>query len=75
MAQDIRVMFVKFADRIHNLKTLEYHDDTKKADRVALESLMVYAPIAARLGMYHFKSLLEEFSFRWLEPEAYARVT
>jgi len=75
MAVDIRVMFVKFAERVHNLQTLQYHETQEKADRVALESLMIYAPIAARLGLYHLKNLLEEYSFRWLEPDAYARIT
>lgn len=75
MAVDIRVIFVKFAERIHNLKTLKHHDKKEKADRVALESLMVYAPIASRLGLYHFKNLLEEYSFRWLQPDAYRRIT
>ena len=75
MAEDIRVVFVKFAERIHNLKTLAAHDKKEKADRVALESLMVYAPIASRLGLYHFKNLLEDLSFRWLEPTAYSRIT
>jgi len=73
MAEDIRVMIIKFADRIHNLKTLDYLPK-KKAYRIALESLEIYAPIAHRLGMGEFKSLLEDLSFPYIYPKEYTKV-
>ncbi|HYE60346.1 MAG TPA: RelA/SpoT family protein [Candidatus Kapabacteria bacterium] len=73
MAEDIRVMIIKFADRIHNLQTLE-HLAPEKQYRVALESLEIYAPIANRLGMGEMKGLLEDLSFRYVYPKEYQRV-
>lgn len=73
MAEDIRVMIIKFADRIHNLSTLDSLPE-KKRHRIALESMEIYAPIANRLGMGEFKSLLEDLSFKYLEPKEYERV-
>lgn len=73
MAEDIRVMIIKFADRIHNLSTLDSLPE-KKRHRIALESMEIYAPIANRLGMGEFKSLLEDLSFKHLEPKEYDRV-
>ncbi len=68
MAQDIRVIFVKLADRIHNLRTLDYVRKEKQ-ERIARESLEVYAPIAEQMGLFNFKSEIEDLSFRALEPE------
>lgn len=73
MAEDIRVMIIKFADRLHNLSTLESLDE-KKRYRIALESLEIYAPIANRLGMGEFKALLEDLSFPNIYPKEYAKV-
>lgn len=73
MAEDVRVMIIKFADRIHNLSTLESLPE-KKRFRIALESLEIYAPIAHRLGMGGFKGLLEDLSFPYVLPKEYARV-
>ncbi len=73
MAEDIRVMIIKFADRIHNLSTLDSLPPEKQK-RVALESMEIYAPIANRLGMGEFKGLLEDMSFKYLEPKEYERV-
>lgn len=73
MAEDIRVMIIKFADRIHNLNTLDSLPE-KKRHRIALESMEIYAPLANRLGMGEFKSLLEDLSFKHLEPKEYDRV-
>ena len=65
MAQDIRVVFIKFADRLHNLSTLEYLPP-KKRYRIALETLEIYAPIANRLGMGEIKGQLEDLSFKFV---------
>ena len=75
MAQDVRSIFVKFADRIDNLRTLQYHADPKKAKRIAEESLSIYAPIAARLGLYAFKETMETLSLRELDLDGYLHVT
>ena len=72
MAEDVRVMIIKFADRIHNLLTLENLEE-KKRHRIALESLEIYAPIAHRLGMGEFKALLEDLSFPYAFPKEYER--
>ncbi|EKD43666.1 MAG: hypothetical protein ACD_72C00184G0002 [uncultured bacterium] len=73
MAEDIRVMIIKFADRIHNLSTLDSLPE-KKQQRVALESLEIYAPIANRLGMGEFKGMLEDMSFKFINPKEYEKV-
>jgi GTP pyrophosphokinase len=73
MAEDIRVMIIKFADRIHNLQTLDSLPESKRY-RVALESLEIYAPIANRLGMGEMKGELEDLSFQYVYPEEYKRV-
>ncbi len=71
MSKDIRVIIVRFADRIHNLKTLKYHPHPEKRYRIALESLEIYAPIAGRLGMYKFKEQIEDLSFPYVYPDEY----
>lgn len=70
MVDDIRVILVKLADRLHNMRTL-YHLDEERRTKVAQETRDIYAPIANRLGMGKVKSELEELSFRYLEPKAY----
>lgn len=72
MAEDVRVMIIKFADRIHNLSTLESLEE-KKRKRIAMESLEIYAPIAHRLGMGEYKALLEDFAFPYAYPEDFIR--
>ena len=73
MTSDIRVVLVKLADRLHNMRTLEYLRPEKRK-RIAEETLEVYAPIAHRLGMSKIRSELEDLSFKYLEPEEYARL-
>lgn len=73
MAEDVRVMLIKFADRIHNLSTLGALPPQKRY-RIALESLEIYGPIASRLGMDEMKGLLEDLSFKYVYPKEYARV-
>lgn len=74
MADDIRVILIKLADRLHNMRTLQYHTKEGKRIRIAQETLDIYAPIAARLGIYWIKKELEESSFKYLLPEEYERI-
>ena len=70
MAQDARVIMIKLADRLHNMRTLE-HLAPDKRKRIALETREIYAPLAHRLGMAALKWELEDLAFKFLEPEAY----
>jgi GTP pyrophosphokinase len=70
MVDDIRVILVKLADRLHNMRTLQYMSEERRL-RTAQETLDIYAPIANRLGMSKIKNELEELAFRHLEPKAY----
>ena len=73
MADDIRVILIKLADRLHNMRTLEFHKAHKQRI-IARETLDIYAPIAARLGIYWIKKELEDSSFMYLMPEEYAGI-
>jgi guanosine-3',5'-bis(diphosphate) 3'-pyrophosphohydrolase len=74
MSEDVRVIFVKLADRLHNMKTIEFQPSKEKRERIALETLNVYAPIADRLGIFDFKEALETECFRVLYPAEYSRI-
>ena len=73
MTDDIRVVFIKLADRIHNLKTLRFLDEERQR-QIARETLDVYVPIANRLGMGRIRAELEDLSFRYVEPEEFAKI-
>jgi len=73
MSQDIRVMIIKLCDRLHNMRTLCYRPEFKQRNK-ALETMNIYAPIAHRLGIKSVKEELEDLSFRYLDPYAYAEI-
>ncbi len=70
MAADVRVVFIKFADRMHNMETL-YVIPEEKRERIAKEVLEIYAPIANRLGMGEYRGLFEDYAFKYLQPKEY----
>ena len=73
MAQDVRVILIKLADRLHNLRTIEYLGKQKQVQK-AKEALEVYAPLAHRLGIHHLKWELEDLSFQVLHPRKYSEI-
>lgn len=74
MSEDLRVIFVKLSDRLHNMRTLKYHPKKDKVERISLETLNIYAPIADRLWLHSLKNQLDEECFKMLNPQWYRQV-
>jgi len=75
MSDDIRVLLVKLADRLHNMRTLHFLKDPAKRRRIAKETMDIYAPLAERIGMYEFMTEMQTLAFREIEPDAFASIT
>lgn len=73
MSHDIRVLMVKLADRLHNMRTLDFQKPHKQR-RIAQETMDIYAPLANRLGLYRLKQELEDLSFKYLKPDVYGLI-
>ncbi len=69
-SKDIRVLLVKIADRLHNMRTLNSIEDVSRRTRIAKETMEIYAPLSDRMGMNHIRDELEDLSFKYLNPEA-----
>ncbi len=75
ISDDIRVLLVKLADRLHNMRTLHYIAKPEKRRRIARETMEIYAPLAERVGMYEYMREMQMLAFQELEPEAYRTIT
>jgi GTP pyrophosphokinase len=75
MSEDLRVLLVKLADRLHNMRTLHYIKSDEKRRRIARETMEIYAPLAERVGMYEYMREMQLLAFEQIEPEAYATIT
>jgi len=74
MSEDLRVLLVKLADRLHNMRTLHFIKNPDKRRRIARETMDIYAPLAERVGMYEYMREMQLLAFEQLEPEAYATI-
>src|SRR6266481_9281367 len=74
MSEDIRVLLVKLADRLHNMQTLRFIKDSEKRRRIARETMDIYVPLAERIGMHRMKDQLEDLAFTELHPDARASI-
>ena len=74
MSEDLRVLLVKLADRLHNMRTLHFIKSEEKRRRIARETMEIYAPLAERVGMYEYMREMQALAFEQLEPEAYATI-
>ena len=75
ISDDIRVLLVKLADRLHNMRTLHFIKSPEKRNRIAKETMDIYAPLAERIGMYEYMREMQLLSFKQLEPDAYKTIT
>ena len=75
MSEDLRVLLVKLADRLHNMRTLHFIRSADKRNRISRETMDIYAPLAERVGMYEYMREMQQLAFEQLEPEAYATIT
>ena len=75
MSEDIRVLLVKLADRLHNMRTLHFIKSPEKRQRIARETMDIFAPLAERVGMYEYMREMQLLAFEQLEPEAYATIS
>ncbi len=75
MSGDIRVLLVKLADRLHNMRTLHFIKNEEKRRRIARETMDIYAPLAERIGMYEFMKEMQTLSFQHLEPDAWESIS
>ena len=75
MSEDLRVLLVKLADRLHNMRTLHFIKSGEKRLRIARETMDIYAPLAERVGMYEYMREMQLLAFEQLEPEGYATIT
>ncbi|QKG72165.1 RelA/SpoT family protein [Erythrobacter mangrovi] len=75
MSEDIRVLLVKLGDRLHNMRTLHFIKSSEKRQRIARETMDIYAPLAERVGMYEYMREMQMLAFEQIEPEAYRTIT
>ena len=75
MSEDIRVLLVKLADRLHNMRTLHHIPKEEKRKRIAAETLEIYAPLSERIGLHEIKNELEDLAFKQMNPEAYESIS